>query len=417
MTRSFFLLGCLLLPGLFARVEGTEIAVPADGPGLQQSIAAARPGDVLTLASGRYPGSILIDKPLTLRAANSHEAEIGGQGQSHVIVVAAADVTIEGLRITGSGTALSTEDSGIFVTRAGHRARIVGNLLEGNLIGIYLKGPDDARVRDNRIIGRDDLRLSESGNGIHLWNTPGSIVENNDVSGGRDGIFVTTSRNNLFRNNRFRDLRYAIHYMYTNHSRVEGNHSTRNHMGYALMYSSHLEVRDNVSSQDRDKGILLNYTNDSRISGNQVHGSPQKCVFIYNANFNHIQDNRFRNCDIGVHFTAGSEENVISGNSFDNNRTQVKYVGTRHLDWSHEGRGNHWSDHVAFDRNADGIADNPYQPNSLADQIVWRHASANILLNSPVMHLLRWAQSRFPALHPGGVIDSAPLMRFGADEP
>ena len=25
--------------------------------------------------------------------------------------------------------------------------------------------------------------------------------------------------------------------------------------------------------------------------------------------------------------------------------------------------------------------------------------------------IVRWAQARFPALHPGGVIDSAPLMR------
>ncbi|MDD9878358.1 MAG: FMN-binding protein [Magnetovibrio sp.] len=35
---------------------------------------------------------------------------------------------------------------------------------------------------------------------------------------------------------------------------------------------------------------------------------------------------------------------------------------------------------------------------------------AKLLLNSPAVQTLRWAQSRFPALHPGGVVDSAPLM-------
>ena len=403
----------LLWLGLLARAEGAEIAVAAGTDALQQALLTASPGDVLRLEGGHYDGPVIIDKPLTLRAAGRDRVLIKGAGKHHVIVVAAPDVTIEGLTVTASGTDLSTEDSGIFVTRDGDRARILNNRLEHNLIGIYLKGPDDALVRGNRVIGRDDLRLSESGNGIHLWNTPGSVIDDNDVSGGRDGIFVTTSRDNLFRGNRFRDLRYAIHYMYTNQSRVENNFSSGNHMGYALMYSTHLEVYGNVSVDDRDKGILLNYTNDSRIDGNEVRSGPEKCVFIYNANFNEINNNRFEGCEIGVHFTAGSEDNRISGNAFVNNRSQVKYVGTRHLEWSSDGVGNYWSDHVAFDRNGDGIADNPYRPNSLADQIVWRHASAKVLLNSPVLQLLRWAQSQFPALHPGGVVDSAPLMRLG----
>ena len=74
-----------------------------------------------------------------------------------------------------------------------------------------------------------------------------------------------------------------------------------------------------------------------------------KCVFIYNANRNVFRDNWFEDCAIGIHFTAGSERNQLSGNAFVNNRTQVKYVGTRSLDWSFEGRGNYWSDNASFD--------------------------------------------------------------------
>ena len=44
------------------------------------------------------------------------------------------------------------------------------------------------------------------------------------------------------------------------------------------------------------------------------------------------------------------------------------------------------------------------------DQIVWRHPLAKLLLNSPSMQLLRWVQSEFPTLHPGGITDSKPLM-------
>ena len=46
-----------------------------------------------------------------------------------------------------------------------------------------------------------------------------SVVDGNEISYGRDGIFVLTSRENVFRNNRFRDLRFAVHYMYADESR------------------------------------------------------------------------------------------------------------------------------------------------------------------------------------------------------
>jgi nitrous oxidase accessory protein len=85
-------------------------------------------------------------------------------------------------------------------------------------------------------------------------------------------------------------------------------------------------------------------------------------------------------------------------------------VGTRNLDWSYKGKGNFWSDNPAFDLNGDGISDSVYRPNDLIDQVVWTYPIAKLLLNSPAIRVLRWAQKRFPALLPGGVIDSSPLM-------
>ncbi|NHZ69783.1 MAG: nitrous oxide reductase family maturation protein NosD, partial [Thermotogales bacterium] len=157
---------------------------------------------------------------------------------------------------------------------------------------------------------------------------------------------------------------------------------------------------------------FFNFANNSDIQGNRVIGGAEKCVFIYNANINRFHDNYFADCRIGIHFTAGSERNQVYGNAFVNNRTQVKYVGTRYIDWSLDGRGNYWSDNPAIDLDDNGIADQPYLPNDLVDQIVWRHPVAKLLLNSPAVQVLRWAQSEFPALHPGGVRDSAPLMNI-----
>jgi nitrous oxidase accessory protein len=111
-----------------------------------------------------------------------------------------------------------------------------------------------------------------------------------------------------------------------------------------------------------------------------------------------------------VHFTAGSEGNAITGNAFVGNRTQVKYVGTRHLDWSRDGRGNCWPDNPAFDLDRDDIADAAYRPNDIVDRVLWTAPRAKVLLNSPAVQVLRWAQSQFPATLPGGVVDSRPLM-------
>jgi nitrous oxidase accessory protein len=394
--------------GWSSAVVGAEIPVEPGGGRLAAAVAAAAPGDVLRLEAGDHRGGLTIGKSLTV--AGLEGARIVGNGSGHAIVLDAPSIRIEGVTVTGSGLKLESEDSGIFVTERATGAVVADNRLEDNLIGVYLKGPTDAQVRGNVILGRRDLRMNERGNGVQIWRAPGSVVDGNDIRYGRDGIFVTTSKKNAFRNNSFRDLRFAVHYMYTNQGEVTGNRSQGNHAGYAIMYSNRVTLAGNSSEGDRDHGILMNYANNAAITGNRVSGGPHKCVFIYNASKNVFRGNRFEGCEIGIHFTGGSERNAIGGNAFIANRTQVKYVGTREVEWSQEGRGNYWSDNLGFDLDGDNIADEPYRPNDLVDQIVWRYPLAKLLLNSPATQILRWAQSAFPALYPGGVTDSFPLM-------
>ncbi len=409
ITQTAILVYCSLLfisnPSI-AAISIIEVKPGTDS--LRLALSVARSGDTIQLQNGVYYGPVVIKTSINL--IGQPDTIIDGGNHGTVITIDAPDVVIRNIKIQQSGIDLFEEDSGIFITAKGDRALIENNNLQQNLIGIYLKGSNDVIVKNNLVTGRNDLRMNERGNGIHLWNSPGSIIEHNKIQFGRDGIFVTTSNNNHFINNEFRDLRFAIHYMYTNQSEVSGNISEDNHVGYALMYSNNLKVYGNSSKGDRDRGILFNFTNHSDIKDNAVHGHPEKCVFIYNSNFNDIHENHFEGCNIGVHFTAGSEQNQIWNNAFINNKTQVKYVGTRFLEWSNKGQGNYWSDHIAFDLDGDSIADKPYRPNNLADQIMWRHPMSKILLNSPILQVLRWSQSQFPGLHPGGVTDSAPKM-------
>jgi nitrous oxidase accessory protein len=394
------------LHGVAARAA--DIVVPP-GDGLAAAVARAAPGDVLHLAGGWYRGGITIATP-RLTLAGAEGAVVDGGRTGSTITITAPDATLRGLTIRGSGLSLIDKNSAVFVDRGGDRAVIEDNRFEANLIAVYLDGPHDAVVRGNRIEGLHEFRLNERGPGVELWDTPGSKVIDNDFRAGRDGVFSVSSLKNLVQGNRFRELRFAVHFMYTNDSTVDDNISVGNNIGYAMMYSNRLHLSGNVSDGDRAHGFLFNYANESRIEGNVVRGS-DKCVFIYNANKNRFAANWFEDCAVGVHFTAGSERNEMTENSFVANRTQVMYVGTRLLDWAVNGRGNYWSDNPAFDLRGTGIAATAYRPNSVVDQILWRAPAAKLLLNSPAIQVLRWAQAAFPAIHPGGVIDSAPLMQ------
>ncbi|GAA0302986.1 nitrous oxide reductase family maturation protein NosD [Rhodovulum strictum] len=386
-----------------------ERLVPANPGALAAALAGVSAGEVLILAPGLHEGPVRLDRPVTLDGRGQAVLDAGGHGS--VITVTGPDVTVRGLTIRGSGSSHQEIDAGVKLDRSATGALIEDNRILGNLVGVHVFGARDSEVRGNTIEGRRHHRMNERGNGVYVWNAPGTVVEGNDIRWGRDGIFANVSRENAFRGNLFRDLRFAVHYMYTHNSEVTGNVSLGNHLGFAVMFSNRVTVTDNLSLMDRSHGVMLNFANNADVRGNLVRGgTTEKCTFIYNAHRNLIVGNRFEGCEIGIHFTAGSERNALTGNAFIGNRTQVKYVGTRDIEWSVGERGNYWSDHPAFDLNGDGIADARFRPNDLMDHILWSQPAAALLLGSPAVQLVRWSQAAFPAILPGGVVDSHPLM-------
>lgn len=405
MRLAVLLLGLLFAAPLAAAEH--EVA-PGEGS-LARAVAGAASGDVLKLVDGVYRGSVAIDRPLTITGPRN--AVVDGGGKGTVITLTAPDVTLSGFSVTGSGQVNQDLDAGVKIEKGADRARLEGLLVTGNMHGIDVHGGRDAQVVGNEIVGTQQPRMNERGNGIYVWNSPGTLLEGNSIRYGRDGIFSNASSSSIYRGNMMRDLRFAVHFMYTRNTEVSRNVSVGNHLGFAIMFSDRAKILNNLSLGDREHGLMLNYANNADVTGNLVRGGTKKCLFIYNAHKNLIWENRFEGCGIGIHFTAGSEKNVLTGNAFIGNREQVKYVGTRHMEWSHEGRGNYWSDHPAYDLNGDGLADSFYRPNDLMDQILWSQPAAALLTGSPAVQLVRWSQQSFPATLPGGVRDSSPLMR------
>ncbi len=391
---------------------------------LQQIINEAKSGDTLQLSQGQYKGSILINKPLTL--ACKPGTDLDGNSTNDTIRITASNVTVQGCNILNWGDDLTAMDAGIIVKKTAENAVIQNNYFKGISFGIFLDAAKNTKVLSNRIEGSLETRSQDRGNGIHLYATTGADIAFNEVWHTRDGIYIDTSNKNAIRNNEFHHLRYGVHYMYSYSNRVENNYTHHTRTGYALMQSKHLTVINNRSEWNENYGILMNYITHSTIKNNFVahtrqasnyigdssaQGGEGKGLFIYNSFYNELEGNTLREGGLGIHITAGSEDNVISGNSFIGNKQQVKYVSTRTQEWSHKGIGNFWSDYLGWDRDNNGVGDIPYEPNDGVDKMLWKYPSAKVLMNSPAVETLRWIQREFPVLKSPGVTDSHPLMR------
>ena len=377
-----------------------------------------------TLAAGTYAGHFLIDRPMHLRCEDG--ATFDGQGEGSALTVRSAGVTLEGCRVRNWGRNLTDMDSAIFVEKRARGVVLRGNHLQGPGFGIWLDASEDAQVLDNRIEGDVQLRSQDRGNGIHLYAVRNALVRGNRVRHTRDGIYIDTANGSAIEHNRLEDLRYGVHYMFTNDSRVIGNLTRRTRTGYALMQSRKLSVIGNRSVDDENYGILMNYITYSTLAGNRVEGvrsgsgvtgegmiagAEGKALFIYNSLYNRIEGNRLAGSALGIHLTAGSEDNRIAGNAFVGNRRQVLYVANRTQEWSADGRGNYWSDYLGWDRDDDGLGDVFYEPNDNVDRLLWLYPQVRLLLASPSIELLRWVQRAFPVTRSPGVRDSHPLMR------
>ena len=391
---------------------------------LQQRIDNAQPGASIRISAGLYHGNLIINKPLVLQGEDG--AIIDGVGLGDVIRVRAPDVKISGLVIQHSGTDLTDMNAGIFVERQAERVSIENNVIENNTFGIWLDGCPQPQVLANRVHGNPSIRSQDRGNGIHLSSVTKGLIADNEVWETRDGIYIESSHHNRLADNYLHDLRYGIHYMYSYSNEVVNNLTRNTRTGYALMQSRFLTVTGNRSESDANYGILLNFIVSSTIANNTVLntrkgrafvtggadivGAEGKALFIYNAQFNNIHDNQFEAADIGIHLTAGSEDNKIYNNAFIGNQVQVKYVASRQQEWSLNSRGNYWSDYLGWDLDANGIGDKTYEPNDAVDKLLWKYPIARLLMSSPAIETLRWVQQQFPVFKPQGVRDSYPLM-------
>jgi nitrous oxidase accessory protein len=375
---------------------------------LQARIDAARPGDRIVVAPGTYAGDLVIDTPIVL--AGEGWPRLIGSGQGSVVRVRAAGVEIHGFAIDGRGGGdLGRDSSGIHI--AATQVRVSGCRIVNTLFGIYLREADGAIIEGCTITGISGRDPGEIGSGIHVWNTNGFTLTGNEVIGTRDGMYIQSSSRGTVRGNRARDLRYGLHYMFSDDNVFEDNTFENGAAGSALMYSRRIAFRRNRFLHNRgfaSVGLLLQGCEDVVAEDNLIADNARG-VFLEGAYRNTFRRNVIAMSDHAVVLYDSSRDNSFVGNAFFSNFTPLWLVGRR-TDTIFE--GNYWSDHGEPDLDGDAVADRPYRLSNVFDHFRGNLTAADLFARGPAAMAVGAAERAFPVLDAIPVLDSHPLARM-----
>ena len=411
MKGRFAFAALLVAAALATPAHAIDLTVGRGGryPTITEALAAAQPGDRVLVRAGTYREPTLVVRTARVTVQGEGWPVLDGQGEREVLVIAADDVTVRGLVVTRTGVSNLQDRAGIRA-RDARNCVIEHNRLRDNLFGIYLQRSADCVVRDNDIEAHGVSQTS-SGNGIHLWYSPGARVERNRVRGHRDGIYFEFSTLGVTRDNvSEKSQRYGLHFMFSDSCRYERNTFRDNNSGVAVMYSRGVVIHDNRFERSWGSaayGLLLKDIMGGEITDN-VFARNSTGLFVEGSSRLDVRGNEFTQNGWAAKVMADADENRFSANRFAGNAFDVT-TNSRSANSTFD--GNWWDEYKGYDLNRDGVGDTAFHPVRLFALVVEQHPTALLLLRSPLVSILDAAERVLPVLTPEALVDRHPLMR------
>ena len=276
MTVAFGSIGC---------ASAATIYVPDNYTKVQWAIDNATAGETIIVRDGTYYENVVVDKQLNLTGIGMPVVDAGGNGTA--ITVSADGCVIDGFYVTGSGWKWES-DAGIKVT-SNNNVIINNTASSNNWGGIRLDYSSNCTLTGNIMSNNPHNFVIR---GWQLSHYTHSIDQSNTVDG--------------------KPIYYLI-----DEANIEIN-STSNAGYVALINSSNIIVRD-LLLKNNHKGILLVYTNNSRIENatamNNDHGISLLSSYNCTLSNNKVTSNNWVGIELDDSFNCTLINNMMSNNA------------------------------------------------------------------------------------------------------
>lgn len=408
MKELFYLCAfCLLLSN--ASAQGTSIYVGKSRQfqSIKKAVEFAKAGDTVFVEKGIYKESpIVIEKSIVLKGIDL--PVLDGEHTHEILFVKGKNITIDGFRLQRTGRSEIKEIGAIMIYDSYH-VTAINNVLDDTNFGITVQNSSKCTIKNNSITsyGKDEV---QSGNGIHCWKSDSLLIIGNTITGHRDGIYFEFVKNSLvWRNISKKNVRYGIHFMFSNHDTYIANIFEENGAGVAVMYTHHIHMYNNFFINnwgDAVYGILLKDINDSEISGNHFTNNTIGILMESCSRIN-FSKNTFDANGWAVKIQANCADVDFTYNNFTGNTFDISTNGSLVLNTFN---GNYWDKYEGYDLNRDKVGDVPYHPVSMYSMIIDSNPAALSLFRSLIVSLLDKSEKILPGITPEQLKDDRPFM-------
>ncbi|MCD6383765.1 MAG: right-handed parallel beta-helix repeat-containing protein, partial [Thermoplasmata archaeon] len=237
-------------------VKGNTITVPDNYTTIQAAIDNASAGDTVYISNGTYSEHIVIDKPLHLLGSGVSSTTYLNVSTGWAITISADNVTIEGIVISGNGTAaggIRTKPGGVF-NNITIKNCVIQNFTRS---GILLSGS-----------------ASSYGNNYQIDSVVVRDVKNTTING--TGIVFIKLNGTLLNGSRIYDTDLALLMNSTVNFTVKNNRFTNNNIGIAMRGSSNNLIYNNYFDNSVENynvtGGTGNRWNITKTSGTNIIG-------------------------------------------------------------------------------------------------------------------------------------------------
>ncbi|WP_375605318.1 nitrous oxide reductase family maturation protein NosD [Flavobacterium davisii] len=375
---------------------------------IKKAIEKSIDNDTIIVPKKLYrEGNILITKRIVLIGKDF--PVIDGENKFEIFSINANNVVIKGFKIINSGFAALKDPCGIRVYDQ-ENVTIENNILDNNFFGIYIQNGKNCQIKNNKIkaYGKEEQLI---GNGIHCWKSENLRIIGNTIQGHRDGIyfeFVTNSV--IWRNISNNNIRYGLHFMFSNDDAYITNIFKNNGAGVAVMFTKNVKMINNYFEEnwgDSAYGLLLKEISDSYIYNNKFVSNTSG-IYMEGTSRILVEKNQFRDNGWGMKIQASCMDNMITNNNFIKNTFDVSTNGSLILNTFDK---NYWDQYEGYDINKDGLGDIPYHPLSLFAVLTENTPSVMLLYRSFMITLLDKSEKVIPTITPDNFVDKKPLIK------